>query len=1163
MKNYFKSSNILLFSLIVPLLSMVVSCGNKNSTTNNEISSNSVVIERSADVPVLNGVPTSTGIYVRNSSDKTIDGITYNVEALNDNILLGLDGNSCSHIDAHSSCLLKFTTPKLSPGENGANLLVANFGGKYQTKQLINYNYVDNKLYNGINFSNGDLDLIGHGDYATTYVFVGKGLSQKNVGFASSDSSASVSAGLNNGRVDISSNQVVAIEVKSNNLITSRFVTITPYIVTKTDEFEKNLASAHQVNNILQLSILPAQRANLVMSNFPVLTASESTANVTVVNNGNVTANSISLTSANPTITVSNGATPCGSLVSGASCNYVISIASLESNGSSLLTLGYGFFPSGSGTATQMAYFMVNDAEPMVSSIPSSSNFVENVSSDGNVTFTLHNYGNVPLQNAVLKARQTNLPYSRVSIQNNNCTATISPGETCTADINIRSGIYVESGVVYMNVTGSYTNGRAVTKQYTFASKPLYTNYIDNVRPYVVSTGPESGEINVPGSIGISVNFSKRMQESTLNTSNIWLKKCSDIVPNPNTSVPLRQQSVSNRGQTVTFTQNEPPLEAYTNYCIYVKPDALIDFNGNKINPDLTESLVSIFTTGDTVAPVWTTVTPTDGESNVSQRPNIWLYFSESMNPATVIPANLKLTKADGTSIGFAYTITYESSNFKATINLGNNSLNAFTTYKLQATTGLTDETGNILFNPGFPTTFTTGDTESPELIDVIPANNATDVLRYPPIVLTFNESMNESTINPSTVILKTTSGGVAVPLIGPKCSEDKKVCTFYPSTVLKDGENYTLSFIDTLIKDNAGNSLKPHADSVFTVKSYPHFTYVIGYSHTLVRCPIDVPAKGYLSDVCILMQTGIPDDQWPTFITFNLAGTLAYVTTVAEGTYNGRIYKCDVDLTGANTTGDITGCTPNYIGAAGDGFESVMGITLNSHNTYTYTVANSNPGYAFDCIISGTGDLDSCLQQSLSPNMNSPYAVVLSPNNTKAYITSSQMYSQTSAPFDKGLLYQCDVTESTISNCVATSFPKNFAEESNNKMALYGIAIYRGYAYIDFNLFNSTSSANGAGIASCQIGANGLIDMTTCVNRTSVAFDNLPNTAVTPRGLAVNYTAYNGNGALYITDSTTNDFSGELYVCPLSAGGAVGACETAYLSDPTDVSQEFAVTYY
>lgn len=63
----------------MPLLLLVNGCGGSATTVtdNNNNLSRAIVIEAAANIPVLDGHATQTGVYVRNTTDEAISGISY------------------------------------------------------------------------------------------------------------------------------------------------------------------------------------------------------------------------------------------------------------------------------------------------------------------------------------------------------------------------------------------------------------------------------------------------------------------------------------------------------------------------------------------------------------------------------------------------------------------------------------------------------------------------------------------------------------------------------------------------------------------------------------------------------------------------------------------------------------------------------------------------------------------------------------------------------------------------------------------------------------------------------------------------------------------------------------------------------------------------------
>lgn len=788
---------------VVGLTMFLASCSQSMMADNNTNLSNTIVIEPSALIPVLDGKATSTGIYVRNTSDKEVSGIVYGVANTSNNVAIGISTNECTKIAAHSSCLLSLSTPELKLGDSGSSLIVAEYDNK-QSKQLVNYSYVDSKSYSGVNFSDGSQTLYGAGNYATVYVFVGKSQAANNVGFNVSDNSIAVSSGLTNGKVDLQTNEVHALEIQTNQNITTKLATITPYTVTSSKDLQSNLNLGVQANDVLQVIITPTQQANLLMSTLPILTQTESTVTLMIVNNGNQTATNLSLISSSNDITVTAASTNActSSLIAGGSCNYNISLANNYSNGSAILSLNYNNSQSLT-SVEQTAYYLNNMAEPMVELVPTQSQYTAQIGSAANyVTFNITNLGNAPLNNVVTNLRN-NLQNTAFSLQNNTCPISLPSRWQCSIELLITPSNNVANGVAYLNMTGSFTG--ATAKNYSFMSLPVSISIIDTTAPEVVSTTPANTSIGVSTSTGVTVNFSEPMNPTTLNSSNIWL--ASESV-----QVLLSFQGVTNNNQTVDFTlANGVKLDGLTTYNIVVNASQIRDENGNAIG-DATKQVVSSFITKNDSTPTITGFMPNNGSNNVSQTPSMTITFSEAINPLGMTASNIMLKDSSGTLVS-DYSVVYDESNFTATILLNNGvSLTQNTTYEIYVNqTNITSiGSGNALGSNAnyLVSSFTTGDYVAPELIvsSTIPLNGATEVSTITPISLTFSEAMNTNSLSNSTVKLLRNKTEQSILLDDGAFSNGDKTVTFYPTESLIGGESYSIVINPSEITDASTN---------------------------------------------------------------------------------------------------------------------------------------------------------------------------------------------------------------------------------------------------------------------------------------------------------------------------------------------------------------------
>lgn len=809
-QQYRPFANVLLGMITLGTL-LLNGCGASNNATvadNNSNLSSAIVVEKAATIPALNGTATPAGIYIRNTTGKTISGISYALAQTTSPTSLTINSASCNTIEANSSCLLPVTTPALlSVGAAGSNIVVATYNGQ-QSKQLINYRYLNSNNYSGVNFSDNSQTLFGSNDYATVYVFVGKGQSQNNVGFNLNNNSLAIMNGLTNGTTNIPANGVVPLEIKSNQNVTSNLVTVTPYSHTSSKNLQKALTSGVENNSQLQVAITPTKQANLLMSDLPLLTAAQAEATLTIINNGNQTAAISNLTSSNNAdVTVSTAASnACGaSLDSGASCNYTISKGNNNSNnGSAILTLAYNNSLADT-TTTQTAYYQNSNTAPMVAAVATQTSFSEQISTTTPITFNITNIGNVPL-NTVTITPQTTLAHTTPSIINNTCTSTIAANGNCSVHVNVAASALADSGIIYLNVSGDYTNGTTTTN-YSFMSKPVTATIIDSTNPTVTSTTPQNTATDVATTTGIVVNFSEAMTATTLTNSNITLQKVSD-----SSSVSLTSQGVSNNDQTVTFSLTSGNLVNNTDYRIVINPSQIQDVNGNAMGAATSETIATFKTAVDNTAPTISTFTPADSATNQSRTPAITLTFSEAMDQSTLTSSNIILQTQGGTAVT-GTTISYDPITYIATVNLNSTQLTSQTTYQLRVNqNNIKDVAGNTLgSNASYQVSqFTVGDYTAPTLVDTstVPVNGATDIAADSAISLTFSEAMNTATLTATNIQLLDSNSNPVTLDTPPAYSNNNQTVTFQPAVALTGGASYSIVINPSAIKDVAGNAM-------------------------------------------------------------------------------------------------------------------------------------------------------------------------------------------------------------------------------------------------------------------------------------------------------------------------------------------------------------------
>lgn len=811
LRKFLKISSLL---LLFPWL--LSSCGTSSSVADNNNSlSPAIVIEAAANIPVLDGNSAQTGIYVHNTTDKTISGISYALAETGSTTSLTLNATACNSIEANSSCLLPIATPALTPGNKGSNVIVASYDNT-QSKQLVNYSYVSAADYTGVSFSNTSQKLFGGNNYATVYVFAGNHKTIDNVDFTISSASVQISNGLTNNKLNLAANTVNALEIHSTANFTDQLVTVTASQSTSQSPNNSRLASAVTAdnsieNNTLIVTITPSQQANLLMSNVPILTEEAPSAILTVANNGNTDAIINGILVANTTSVAVAQATenPCGdgmALASGATCNYLIVKVNATQNGSAILTLNYNDSLADTSTA-QTVYYHNNVAFPAVSAIPDATQLTVPVDvASGTITFNINNYGKGAL-NTVAIAPKTTLKNTTAAIETNDCGTTLTAGASCSLSVKVTATGVIDSGVVYLNISGSFTDIQGASHSLNFASEPAAITVADTTNPVLSSTIPANNALSVSMATGITLNFSEPMDPLTLNTTNIKLIKVSN-----STAVPLTSLGVTNNNTTVTFKQTSGTLAADTQYKVVMSPNAVKDINGNAVD---SATQYAVFTTGNTATPTVSSVIPANGAINQAVNVAVKVTFSEEMNPATLTTSTIIL-RVKGTTTQIATGIDYTSSTDNtATISHANLTKGEWYELVLKRAS-IKDMDGKAMgTSDQIISTFQVDNGARPTIEATYPTNGSTTLDYYATkdstagtISLTFSEPMNTATLTTTNIKLRSgSSTGTSVTLSNPVYSNNNQTVTFTTANLL-DSTNYYLMYIPSAVKDAAGNAV-------------------------------------------------------------------------------------------------------------------------------------------------------------------------------------------------------------------------------------------------------------------------------------------------------------------------------------------------------------------
>lgn len=341
-------------------------------------------------------------------------------------------------------------------------------------------------------------------------------------------------------------------------------------------------------------------------------------------------------------------------------------------------------------------------------------------------------------------------------------------------------------------------NGLAETSITGFTTEPEP----DTEPPTVTTTTPDDGATSISTETEITVNFSEDMDANTLNNSTITLS-------GPNGEV---NGNASPSGSSVTFIPTGT-LEFSSEYRLSISTEAT-DLAGNNLqvnNPVLT------FTTAeapDTEAPTVQSSTPEDGATDVAPQTDVTASFSEAMDSGTLNGNSVTLQHENGTNVPGTVDASGSSVTF-----IPDSDLEFDTQYSFTISTAAADPAGNTLQAP-YTATFTTdpGDTNPPIVTDYSYGGTQNSVLVDTEFMITFNEAMDESSLNTTSIYIEDVEGNrVPGEVEVPNNSNNPD---FIPNEPLEYNTQYTLVVTGDATDPN-GNSVQ-NAPVTFTFTTEP-----------------------------------------------------------------------------------------------------------------------------------------------------------------------------------------------------------------------------------------------------------------------------------------------------------------------------------------------------
>ena len=332
-------------------------------------------------------------------------------------------------------------------------------------------------------------------------------------------------------------------------------------------------------------------------------------------------------------------------------------------------------------------------------------------------------------------------------------------------------------------------------------------NAVVTQAPGVTTSSFDSGAVGLPVNPRVTLSFDEPLNQLCVNSQSVSLVKAGDTAAIPG-AVTLAADF-----RSLTYIANSP-LEASTAYELLV--NNVCDLSGNALT-----SIKHRFTTGsttvaDTVRPTFTGIIPGRDTTGVSAQATIVATFNEAIDPTQL--GSLQVT-ADGVSGQVAGSWMASGNTLTFTPLKGYPSYSRVNVYLY----GVMDLAGNSMSSNS--SSFTTGasvDTTPPQVLMMTPSNGDMDVGPLTPIVLTFSESLLESTVN-NTNFMLFVDGEVITPAVYR--SADNRTITL--TGALPSAKSVTV-VVTSDVTDIAGNPLADFASTFSTVNTDTSRTSIV-----------------------------------------------------------------------------------------------------------------------------------------------------------------------------------------------------------------------------------------------------------------------------------------------------------------------------------------------
>lgn len=374
---------------------------------------------------------------------------------------------------------------------------------------------------------------------------------------------------------------------------------------------------------------------------------------------------------------------------------------------------------------------------------------------------------------------------------------------------------------VILNLPGALNpNDHYFFYLYTFAdlagntnntpTQHFYTSSsVDNTPLTVTSVDPPNGILGVPVNSVISVRLNKPVAPTSVSNSSVTLSGVSGATV-----------GVSSDGMTLSLGL-PGVLTANLAYTIQVPGGAFTDGSGNAVSAFSSTFTTSASGLSDTSHGGVSLTSPSPGSTGVALNSTVTVTFTKPYNPNSIVQDSFMVCYSNDCNRRIAGTITMPSANtllFTPAVALPPGATLGVFVYPF--TSYMTDLAGNNFDSPYlYNATFTTAsvvDNTPPSVSAVTPIAASTNVGPYASVSLTFNKSLDPSTVNASNFALYLGPNNLGSSI---SISADRR--TVYFGQTLPWNATVTVT-ANTSVKDYAGNNMSSPFSSTFTTEAQP-----------------------------------------------------------------------------------------------------------------------------------------------------------------------------------------------------------------------------------------------------------------------------------------------------------------------------------------------------